>query len=158
MPLVLLETDRMRVLLAIALMGFCIAGAARAADLPAGHSGGYFEQPQRSEMVWLYGDEPGVVVRTYWSAPWHYHHYFPATGIRPRVGRYENLSAVRRAQKPALSYRRSWSNNWAIEHLYAVNAQPYVIEGDIQADVQRDTRSSDRHRPHAHGFHGTPVR
>jgi hypothetical protein len=148
----------MRVLLAIALMGFGLAGAARAADLPVGSSGGYFAQPQRSEMVWLYDDEPGVVTRAYWSAPWHYRHYFPATGIRPRVGRYENLSAVRRAQKPAKSYHRSWSNNWAIEQLYAVNVQPLVIEGDIQADVQRGTRSSDRHRPHAHGFHGIPVR
>jgi hypothetical protein len=65
----LLEIDRMRVLLAIALLGFGIAGvgAARAADLPAGYSapysGRYFEHAQHSEMLWLYDDQPGVVVR-----------------------------------------------------------------------------------------------
>ena len=47
-------------------------------------------------MLWLYDDQPGVVVRAYWCAPWRYHHYFPATGILPRIGRYENLSAVSR--------------------------------------------------------------
>ena len=144
----------MRVLLAIALMGFGIVGAARAADLPVG----YFAEPERSEMVWLYNDEPGTVVRAYWSAPWHYHHYFPATGIMPRVGRYENLSAISRPQKPAKTYRRSWSNNWAVEHLSAVGAQPIAIQGDIQADGQLDSKSNYRHRPHAHGVHRSRVR
>ena len=148
----------MRVLLAIALIGFGLAGAARAADLPVGSSGAISRSPNAAKWCGSTMTSRALLTRAYWSAPWHYHHYFPATGIRPRVGRYENLSAVRRAQKPAKSYHRSWSNNWAIEHLYAVNVQPLVIEGDIQADVQRGTRSSDRHRPHAHGFHGIPVR
>ena len=72
-------------------------------------------------MVWFYDDQPGVVVRAYWEAPWRYHHYFPITGIRPRLGRSENPSAVSRPQKPAQTYRRSWSNNWAVEHLYAAS-------------------------------------
>lgn len=154
MNLVLLEMDRMRVLLAIALMGFGIVGgsAARAADLPAGYpqpySGRYFESGQRSEMVWLYDDQPGVVVRAYWNAPWHYHHYFPAIGILPRIGRYENLSAVSRPQKPAKTYRRSWSNNWAVQYLYAASAPPIVILGDSLADNQPDTQPGPRHRPH----------
>src|SRR5450759_1082294 len=92
----LLEIDRMRVLLAIALLGFGIAGvgAARAADLPAG-----------------------------------------------------------RPSKPAKTFRRSWSNAWAVEHLYAASAQSLATQGDSQADTQPDTQSNTRHRPHAHGSH-----
>ena len=141
----------MRVLLAIALLGFGIAGgsAARAADLPAGYSARYFEQSERSAMLWLYDDEPGVVVRAYWEAPWRYHHYFPATGIAPRIGRYENLSAVSLPQHPAQTYRRSWSNNWAVQHLYTASVQPLITGNDNQPG----TRSGSRHRPHAHGPH-----
>jgi hypothetical protein len=155
----LLEIGRMRVLLAIALLGFGIAGvgAARAADLPAGYSapysGRYFEHAQHSEMLWLYDDQPGVVVRAYWEAPWRYHHYFPATGISPRIGRHENLSAISRPPKPAKTFRRSWSNAWAVEHLYATSAQSLATQGDSQADTQPDTQSNTRHRPHAHGSH-----
>lgn len=145
----------MRVLLAIALLGLGVAGGspARAADIPTGSAGTYFEHGQRSEMVWLYDDQPGVVVRAYWDAPWRYHHYYPATGIRPRMGRYENLSAVSPPMKPAKTFRRSWSNNWAVQHLYAVSAQPLATQGDNQADNQPDTQSGKRHRPHAHGAH-----
>jgi hypothetical protein len=78
---------RMRILLAIALLGIGVAagGAARAADLPAVNPQfffGYSEAAHRGEMVRLYDDEPGVVIRAYWRAPWHYRHYFPATGHR----------------------------------------------------------------------------
>jgi hypothetical protein len=160
----LLEMGRMRVLLAIALLSFGIAGvgAARAADLPAGYStpysGRYFEHAQHSKMLWLYDDQPGVVVRAYWEAPWRYHHYFPATGIAPRIGRYENLSAVSHPPKPAKTFRRSWSNAWAVEHLYAASAQPLATPGDSQADTQPDTQSNTRHRPHAHGSHKMRIR
>jgi hypothetical protein len=144
--------DRMRILLAIALLGFGVAAgsAARAADLPAVYPqsfSGNSKAAHRGEMVRLYDDQPGVVMRAYWRAPWHYRHYFPATGIRPRTGRYENLSAVRRPQKPAQTYRRSWSNNWAVQHLYAASVQP-LLTGD---DDQPGRRSGSRHRPHAHG-------
>jgi len=147
------EMSRMRVLLAIALLGFGTAAgsAARAADIPAGYPGTYYEHGQRSEMLWLYDYQPGVVVRAYWSAPWRYHHYFPITGITPRIGRSENLSAISRPPKPAKTFRRSWSNNWAVQHLYAAGAQPLTTPGDGQADNQRDTQSGARHRPHAHG-------
>lgn len=141
----------MRVLLAIALLGFGIGGAARAADLPAGYPGTYYEHGQRSEMVWFYDDQPGVVVRAYWEAPWRYHHYFPITGIRPRLGRSENPSAVSRPQKPAQTYRRSWSNNWAVEHLYAGAPPPLASSDDSQTGSQRDARSGTRHRPQLHG-------
>jgi hypothetical protein len=144
--------DRMRILLAIALLGIGVAagGAARAADLPAVNPqsfSGYSEAAHRGEMVRLYDDEPGIVIRAYWRAPWHYRHYFPATGIRPRTGRYENLSAVSFPQHPAQTYRRSWSNNWAVQQLYAASVQP-LLTGD---DNQPGTYSGSRHRPHAHG-------
>ena len=154
----------MRVLLATALLSFGIAGvgAARAADFPSGYStsysGRYFEHAQHSEMLWLYDDQPGVVVRAYWRAPWRYHHYFPATGIPPRIGRYENLSAVSRPMKPAKTFRRSWSNAWAVERLYAASAQPLATQADSQADTQPDTQPGTRHRPHAHGSHKTRIR
>ena len=146
--------DRMRILLAIALFGFGVAAgsAARAADLPAVYPqsfSGYSEAAYRGEMMWLDDNEPGVVVRAYWRSPWHSRHYFPATGIRPRTGRYENLSAVGHPQQPAQTYRRSWSNNWAVQHLYTVSVQPPLTEDDNQPG----THSGSRHRPHAHGPH-----
>jgi hypothetical protein len=147
---------RMRVLLAIALLGFAGGGFARAADLPVGYSGGAFDQGQRSEMVWLYDNQPGVVVRPYWSAPWHYHHYFPYTGIAPRIGRYENLSAISHPGKPAKSYRRSWSNNWAFGHSQSAYLQAPGNQdslGNQQDDNQSNSRSGARHRPQAHGHH-----
>jgi len=67
---------RMRTLLAIALIVFGITAgsAARGADVATGHTGSYSsrysEQGQRSAMLWLYDDQPGVVVRAYWRAPW----------------------------------------------------------------------------------------
>ena len=154
----------MRALLAIALLGFGIAGgsAARAADLSAGHvrpfSAHYFEHGQRAGMLLVYDDQPGVVGRAYWRAPWRYHHYFPATGIPPRIGRYENLSVVSRPPKPAKTFRRSWSNAWAVEHLYAASVQPLATQGDSQADAQPDTQPGTRHRPHAHGSHRMRIR
>ena len=149
----------MRVPFAIALLGFGVVGvaAASAADLPIAdssvYSARYFGYGQPSAMLWIYDNEPGVVVRAYWRAPRRYHHYFPATGIPPRIGRYENLSAVSRPPKPAKTFRRSWSNAWAVEHLYAASAQPLAIQGDSQADNQPDTQPGTRHRPHAHGAH-----
>jgi len=152
----------MRVLLVVALLGF--GCAARAADLPLGNSGVVFEQPQRAAMVWLADNQSGVIVRRYWSPPWHYHHYFPFTGVAPRVGRAENLSAVRPPAKPAQSYRRSWNNNWAFEHSLAVSVQAVgvdasgnqVISGSQdggQSGDQSKSRSDARHRKHAHGSH-----
>jgi hypothetical protein len=159
MPLDLLEMSRMRLVLAIAVLGFGIAGGgARAADLPGGYPGTYYEHGQRSEMVWFYDDQPGVVVRTYWEAPWRYHHYFPITGIPPRLGRSENLSAVVRPLKPAQTYRRSWSNNWAVEHLYAGVAQPPAASDDGQTGNRSDARSGSRYRPHLHGAPGMHIR
>lgn len=140
----------MRIVLAFALLA--AASAARAADLPIGPSGalGY---GQRSEMVWFYDDQPGVVVRDYWSTPWHNHHYYPYTGIKPRVGRYENLSAVSHP-RPAQSYHRNWSNDWAYAH------SPVMAEifggGNVTANVDVQGYQNDVHprrHPHTPGHH-----
>lgn len=112
----------MRVLFAVALISLGLAGvsAASAADLPSVQSNDYstrsFAAGQRAEPLVIYDDQPGVLVRAYWLAPWRHRHYFPATGKRPRIGRYENLSAVGRPSKPAQTFQRSWSNAWAYEH------------------------------------------
>jgi len=117
----------MRVLLAIALLaflGFGIAGgsAARAADLSIGHRGfssaRYFEHGERAGMRLVYADQPGVTVRAYWLAPWKHRHYFPATGRRPHIGRYENLKAHSPPSKRAQTYRRTWSNAAALDREY----------------------------------------
>ena len=143
----------MRVLLAIALLGTGIAGtaAASATDLPIAHAGSYcagdFGFGQHSGMLWTYDDQPGVVVRGYWRAPWRHHHYFPATGIPPRIGRYENLSAVSRPAKPTKTFRRSWSNAWAFAHEQSASVQPLGTPDDSQPNSESRTR----HRPHVHG-------
>jgi hypothetical protein len=120
----------MRVLLAIALLGFGSAGitAASASDLPIAHSGSYsaryFESGRQSAMLWTYDDQPGVVVRPYWRAPWRHHHYFPATGGPPDIGRDEDLSVIGEPPKPAKTFRRTWSNASAFEHERRVRVPP----------------------------------
>jgi len=146
-----------RVVFAIALLS--VAVAARAADLPVGYSGGYGE---RSEMIWLYDNQPGVVVRAYWSAPWRDHHYFPYTGIRPRSGRYEKLSVG--PAKPATTYRRTWNNNWAFEHAPVI-LPSYNVQGELsyrqdasnQGDKQGNSQSGNRRRMHLRGRHRLQI-
>lgn len=74
----------MRVLLAIALLGFGIAGVAAA----------------NAE------DEPGVVARSYRPAPPQHQHYYPTTGVKPKIGRAEDLSAPSSAPESEKTYRR----------------------------------------------------
>ena len=137
----------MRVLFAIAMLS--VASVARAADVPIGNSYSGFDVTQRAEMVWFYDDQPGVVVRAYWSEPWHNHHYYPYTGIKPRLGRYENLSAPSHPSKPAQTYRRTWNNSWAIEHSPVIlypSADQFGVVG--QADGQQDPHSQRHFHPH----------
>ncbi len=105
----------MRIRFAIALIGFGIAGdPAAGADLPTAHPGTYsarhFEYGRQHAMLWLYDDQPGVVTRAYWRAPWRHHHYFPATGREPDIGRDEDFSIHVAPPAPAKTFRRSWSN------------------------------------------------
>lgn len=103
----------MRALVAIAILVCGLGGvtAVSAADLSSNRSARsytYNFNGQRAELLTIYDNQPGVLVRTYWQAPWRNRHYFPTMGKRPRLGRVENLSA-RRASKPAESYYRFWS-------------------------------------------------
>ena len=103
----------MRVLLALAAIALGIAGAS-AADLDMER--GYSAAGYRSAPLVIFDSQPGVAMRAYWQAPWGHRHYFPFTGKRPRIGRHENLAAVSRPSKPAQTFRRSWSNEWAFAH------------------------------------------
>jgi hypothetical protein len=134
-----LEMSRMRVLLAIALMIFGFAGvsAVRAADLavgPAGiHSPVAFGYGERAGMLVIYDDEPGVLVRAYWSAPWHNHHYFPSTGRKPKLGRDENLNARGASYRPAKNFKRQWSNEAPLRHVLEAEQPIYLMPPDPQS-------------------------
>lgn len=104
----------MRALFATAIFvsGIAGLGVANAADLQAGRSVHYAYTATvavRAGQYVIWDNEPGVYVRAYWSAPWQNRHYFPFTGKRPKVGRFERLSAVGPATKPAASFYREWS-------------------------------------------------
>ena len=122
----------MRAVLAIALMVFGLAGvpAVRAADIPVQHSSrvstGYFEYAERAGMLSVYDNQPGVFVRAYWRAPWRDHHYFPATGKMPKLGRDENLNARVALPRPAKTFKRSWSNEAALERALE-REQPLIV-------------------------------
>lgn len=111
----------MRVLFAVAAIAVGLAGAshAQAADKHAvrspkithPQSKGLHYQPRgvHAPVLFVYDFEPGVELREYWAPPWRNRHYFPFTGKRPKVGRRENLAAVRPAQKPVPMFYREWS-------------------------------------------------
>ncbi|HZL40408.1 MAG TPA: hypothetical protein VFC45_09020 [Pseudolabrys sp.] len=95
----------MRAWFAVALIASGMAGMD-----PAAAADAHFGAPAvRAGQYLIYDDQPGVYVRAYWSAPWQGRHYFPFTGKRPKVGRYERLSAVRKPPKPAENFYREWS-------------------------------------------------
>ena len=85
--------------------------AVSAADVSAGGPvvgyGAYAPYGGRIEPLIVYDYEPGVIVRSYWWAPWQNRHYFPKTGKRPRAGRLEHVTA--RKSSHAQDFYRSWS-------------------------------------------------
>jgi hypothetical protein len=105
----------MRALVFIAIFAFGLAGiaAASAADLPRVASGNfstrYASLGRRAGALVIYDDQPGVVVRAYWLAPWRHRHFYPTTGVKPEVGRDEDMSAIGEAPQRAQTYRRTWS-------------------------------------------------
>ena len=139
----------MRVLFAVAFIALGLAGvtAASAADLRNVQSNYYstrsFAVGQRAEQLVIYDDQPGVLVRAYWLAPWRDRHYFPATGKRPRVGRAENLLAPGRPSKPAQTFQRSWSNAWAFVHELPRAGRDDGKQRVIQADAEVTILGSD---------------
>lgn len=107
---------RMRILLSLACFAFVVVGidSASAADMPTGWAprvAVYSQGGVRAPQVYVYDDQPGVYVRSYWREPWRGHHYYPFTGKKPKVGRLERLNAPRRPLKPAESYHREWSTS-----------------------------------------------
>jgi hypothetical protein len=103
-----MEMPEMRALVAALMLALGIAGV-RASDLPTENAMNY-SVGSRAGMRVVYDFEPGVNVRAYWLAPWRHRHYFPRTGNKPKIGRYEDLSAPRHPLKPAQTFRRQWSN------------------------------------------------
>jgi hypothetical protein len=102
---------RARALVAIAILAGSSA-AAHAADGPAGGPvvgsySPYAPYGARIEPLIVYDYQPGVIVRSYWWAPWQNRHYFPKTGKRPKVGRLEHLAS--RKSAPPEDYFRFWS-------------------------------------------------
>jgi hypothetical protein len=86
------------------------AAAAIAADLSKGGDAGvndYSAYGARIEPIIIYDDQPGVIGRSYWYAPWANRHYFPKTGRRPGVGRLERISAHHASK--AENYFRRWT-------------------------------------------------
>jgi hypothetical protein len=136
-----LEMGRMRALLAIALITFGFAGAARAADLAIEHSrysAGAFGYGERAGMLLVYDNQPGVFVRAYWRAPWRDHHYFPATGKMPTVGRAENLNAHGMPHQPAKTFQRFWSNAAALQGALEREQPVYLLPPDAQAASRQE--------------------
>lgn len=102
----------------VGLLAGLAAGGAGAADLAVTGSAGFSTVGAAvglpAPMLVIVDDEPGVIIRPYWAAPWRHRHYFPAIGHPPRVGRRENLAA-RYFPKPAHSYHRAWSASSVFE-------------------------------------------
>jgi hypothetical protein len=77
---------KMRVLLAIAVLAFSNVGVIAASST----------------------DDLCVVASNYRRALPPLNHYFPTTGMKPKVGRAEDLSAVRGAPEPQKTYRQNY--------------------------------------------------
>ena len=105
--------------------------AANAADISGGRAvsgyGTYAPYGARIEPLIVYDYQPGVIVRSYWWAPWQNRHYFPSTGRRPKVGRLERIPAHRPAK--AEDYYRFWSiSSVFAPELPPPPVRPYRIE------------------------------
>jgi hypothetical protein len=99
-----------RYLVPVIFAGFIGVTTATAADLSKGGDAGlnyYSAYGARIEPIVIYDDQPGVIGRSYWYAPWANRHYFPKTGKRPRVGRLEHITA--RPVSRAEDYFRRWT-------------------------------------------------
>ncbi len=92
------------------IVGIASGTTVVAADLSKGGDAAstyYSAYGARIEPIVIYDDQPGVIGRSYWYAPWANRHYFPKTGKRPRVGRLEHITA--RPASRAEDYFRSWT-------------------------------------------------
>ena len=81
------------------------------------------------EPLIVYDYQPGVIVRSYWLAPWQNRHYFPKTGKRPKVGRLERVTAHK--SSPPQDFYRSWSSlrcSHRNSRRRPINMQPYAVD------------------------------
>jgi hypothetical protein len=53
-------------------------------------------------------EDPSVIARSYRPAPPPIKHYYPTTGVKPQIGRAEDLLAPSNASEPAKTYRRDY--------------------------------------------------
>lgn len=104
----------MRIYIVPAIFGGFVGALGVTAAIAADFSGGgeavstaYSAYSARIEPIVIYDDQPGVIGRSYWYAPWANRHYFPKTGKRPRLGRLEHITA--RPPSRAEPYFRFWS-------------------------------------------------
>jgi hypothetical protein len=89
--------------------------------------GPYAPLSPRMEPLIVYDFEPGIIVRSYWWAPWQNRHYFPRTGKRPKVGRLEHVTP--RKVGHAESFHRFWSvSSVFAPELPPSSARPYDLE------------------------------
>jgi hypothetical protein len=101
--------------------------AVSAADVLGGPDAGYgpYAYSPRMEPLIIYDYEPGVIVRSYWWAPWQNRHYFPKTGKRPKVGRFERVT-TRKSSRPQDFYRSWWASSVFAPQLPSPANQPYT--------------------------------
>jgi hypothetical protein len=115
----------------IVAAGIAAATNAYAADLsfvaPA-----YESALVRTSQIMFYDNDPGVVTRAYWLAPWGGRHYFPSNGKKPKVGRRENLTLRYPRPEPAETYFRYWSTQPAV---VSERPRPHVPALDPDDDV-----------------------
>jgi hypothetical protein len=103
------------------------SAVANAADVSAGGpvtGYGLYAYSPRIEPLIVYDYQPGVIVRSYWLAPWQNRHYFPKTGKRPKAGRLEHVTA-RKSSSPRDFYR-SWSVSLVFAPELPPPNQPYM--------------------------------
>jgi hypothetical protein len=53
-------------------------------------------------------DDPGVIARGDRPAPPHNQRYYPTTGVKPKIGRAEDLLAPSSTPEPAKTYKRNF--------------------------------------------------
>jgi hypothetical protein len=110
----------------IAALGVTTAIAAELSNSGDAGLNYYSAYGARIEPIVIYDDQPGVITRSYWYAPWANRHYFPKTGKRPRVGRLEHITA--RPASRAENYFRRWTVSSGIPfELPASRASQYGI-------------------------------
>jgi hypothetical protein len=133
----------MRVLLALALLVFALAGIDTASARAVRHHWAHHAIAFHVSPLVIYQYEPGVMVRAYWRAPWRNRHYYPTTGTKPEVGRDEDLSATGSAPEPAESFHRTWSSSSAFMQEQP-RASLRAIDQAPPPDAQPNAGNSDR--------------